>query len=229
MIRPWADALALAAMLGLAAPAQPGELSGRVTLSGPAPERPVFDRSSAPGCGPASADDDPLLISAEGGVQNAVVRLSGLTAPGSAAPLPPITVEQRGCSYVPRVQAALKGQPVVVVNGDALLHNVHAFDGRRGLFNVAQPPGSRPVEKSAAGAEVLRLKCDIHPWMFGWVVYSENRYSAVTAADGRFAIRGVPPGTYQLSVWHELLGTKTLEIKVTNGPLKVNVLLPGPR
>ncbi len=153
---------------------------------------------------------------ARGRFRNAVVRILGVIRPpaGSPAtpvpplPLPPVRVEQRGCSYVPRVQAALAGQTLVVENQDPLLHNVHAFAGSKGLFNVAQPPRATPVKREPPGVEVLRLKCDIHPWMFGWVVFNDNPYFAVTGADGRFALHGVPPGTYQLAVWHELLGAR---------------------
>jgi len=212
----------------VAAAVVPGAvLQGRITVSGPLPARPVADRTLDPACGNGSAGDDPLLTSTSGGVQNAVVRLLGLNpAAGvhsSSTPLAPVVVLQQGCSYVPRVQAASRGQPVVIENRDPLLHNLHAFAGRKGLFNVAQPKGSAPVKREVSGVDVLRLKCDIHPWMAGWVVFSDTPYFAVTDADGRFAIQGVPAGSYELSVWHELLGARTVKVQVSAEAVEVNV------
>jgi hypothetical protein len=188
------------------------------------PTPPTVDRRLDPACGGGSAGDNPLLVSDSRLVQNAVVRILGAApAASDAGALPPVVVRQKDCRYVPRVQAALRGQPVLVENDDPLLHNLHAFSGRKGLFNVAQPAGSPPVKRDLVGVDLLRLKCDIHPWMFGWVVFNETPYFAVTGADGRFAIGGVPAGTYKLSVWHEILGTREVEIRVPAGALQVSV------
>ena len=206
-----------------------GEIDGRVTVTGPRPARPAEDRTLEPACGKGAAQDDPLLISRSGGVQNAVVRILGVdqVSPVNATsqPLPPVIVGQKGCSYVPRVQAAQRGQPLVVENKDPLLHNLHAFERRKGLFNVAQPPRAPPVRRELSGIEMLRLKCDIHPWMLGWIVFNDNPYFGVTDAEGRFSIRGVPPGNYALSVWHELLGLRQVEVKVPDGSVEVKVNL----
>jgi hypothetical protein len=227
------NARALAALPCLLATLASGaEVRGRVTASGNLPARPVADRTLDPACGKGTPGDNPLLTSTSGGLQNAVVRILGASpiaaAHSNAAPLAPITVRQKGCSYVPRVQAALRGQAVVIENQDPMLHNLHAFAGRKGLFNVAQPAGSAPVKREVPTVDVLRLKCDIHPWMAGWVVFNDTPYFAVTDADGRFAIQGVPAGTYELSVWHELLGARTIKVEVRTGAVEVNVDLGQP-
>ena len=58
----------------------------------------------------------------------------------------------------------------------------------------------------ASGEALVRLRCDVHPWMAGWLVVVEHPYAAVTDAEGRFTIADVPPGAYTLAVWHERLG-----------------------
>jgi Carboxypeptidase regulatory-like domain len=224
-LRAVAHRLAALVVLGsLSASAFAGEIVGRVSLKGPPPVHPPMDRSSDPACPPPSSGDQPVIVSASGGLRNAVVRVRG-AGPSSASAFPvalaPITVEQRGCSYVPRVQAALRGQPLWVENGDPVLHNLHAFAGRKGLFNVAQPARSAPVKRDL-DVEIVRLKCDVHPWMFGWVVFNETPYFAVTATDGRFTIQGVPPGTYTLSAWHETFGTQELNVTVADEAVRAD-------
>jgi hypothetical protein len=127
-------------------------------------------------------------------------------------------VDQSKCTYVPRVQGAVVGQPVAFKNSDGTLHNVRGLVGTKSAFNVAQPPSGAPVQKTLpADAEVLKLKCDVHPWMTAFVVTNPNPYFATTGADGAFSLQGLPAGTYTVEAWHESLGTKTAEVTVKDG------------
>jgi hypothetical protein len=132
---------------------------------------------------------------------------------------------------VPRVQAAVRGQLVEVINEDLVLHNLHAYAGRRALFNLPQPPGRGPLIKPIpAETDVLRLRCDVHGWMIGWVVFNDSPFTAVTSAAGSFEIRDLPPGTYTLRAWHELLGTQEARIQVPDGGVaEVSFAFPGLR
>jgi hypothetical protein len=155
----------------------------------------------------------------EGRLENVLVRVRG-QVPGQlpSPPSQPVLVDQRQCVYVPRVQGAVVGQPIIIKNSDGTLHNVRGFSGTKSVFNVAQPPRGRPLERSLpAGVETVRLKCDIHPWMLAWVVVNPNPYFTTTGADGAFSLRELPPGTYTLEAWHEALGTKTAEVTVKEG------------
>jgi plastocyanin len=196
-----------------------GTVEGRVTLGGPKPAAPApLDTSSDPACAKQHLLDETVLLGGKDGrgLANVVVRVKG---PRPESPkVAPVHLEQQACTYRPRVQAAVLGQPLEVFNADATLHNVHAYAGTKGLFNVAQPPGSPTVTKpSPSAAGPVRLKCDIHRWMVAYVVYGESPYVAVTDKEGRFRLEGVPPGAWELELWHESLGTQTLPLTVKEG------------
>jgi hypothetical protein len=65
--------------------------------------------------------------------------------------------------------------------------------------------------------EILRVDCDLHSWMRGWVVVTEHPYYALTNEEGHFAFDNVPPGKYTLQVWQETLGAVSQEVTVTKG------------
>jgi hypothetical protein len=89
--------------------------------------------------------------------------------------------------------------------------------GKKQLFNVTQPPLKTKEAQPPADVEIIRLKCDIHPWMTAFVVMSPHPYFSTTTEDGAFTLQGVPPGTYTLEAWHETLGTKTAQVTVKEG------------
>ena len=94
----------------------------------------------------------------------------------------------------------------------------HAYQGKKTLLNRAQPPGGREISVALpTGADVVQIKCDVHPWMLAHVVMSPSPYFAVTGADGRFQIEGVPVGTWKVEAWHEAFGLKTGQLKVEEG------------
>ncbi len=215
MKRLWGVALVLWPLAARAG----GTVEGRVTLAGPKPPAPsVLDTSSDPACAKMHLVDETVLLGGKDGrgLANVLVRVKGprLESPPTA----PVHVEQRLCAYRPRVQGAVLGQPLEVVNQDATLHNVHAYAGTKGLFNVAQPPGSPAVTKPSPTAPgPVRLKCDVHRWMVAYVVYGESPYFTLTDKEGRFHLDGVPPGDWELELWHESLGTQTLPVAVKEG------------
>src|SRR2546423_200953 len=90
---------------------------------------------------------------------------SAAAAPGAPGPCPRVAMDQVDCVSRPRVQVAVEGQSVSIRNTDRTLHNVHAYNVKP-PFNRAQPPKSPPIEKVfAIDQPVVKLKCDVHPWM----------------------------------------------------------------
>src|SRR5262249_19056460 len=121
------------------------------------------------------------------------------------------------CTFRPRVQGAVAGQPVEIRNSDGVLHNVHAYGEGKTIFNYAQPAQSSPRVFTVGRPGVIKLKCDVHPWMTAFIAVSPSSYFAVTQPDGTFSISGVADATYQLEAWHERFGTKTASVTVKDG------------
>lgn len=160
--------------------------------------------------GPALAND---VLVVNGHLENAFVWISsgheGWRPP--AAPETPVVLDQRGCTYFPRVAGARVGQPVELVNSDPVLHNVNV----RGVFNLAMPTRGQRIRRRFEREETMvRVKCDVHPWMAASVGVLEHPWFAVSDAGGTAAIEGVPPGRYEVSAWHEVLGRRTATVTV---------------
>ncbi len=190
-----------------------GSIRGRVLGSGAAATGALKVTVDERVCG-ATVPDEAVSLNKEGGVAHAVVVVKGL-AWGAEAPA---RLTNKGCRFAPHVTVVRPGAMLELTNDDPTLHTTHAYaaDGRS-LFNVALPvPGlvvKRPADK-AAGA--TRVACDTHPWMQGFVYVSADR-AVVSDADGRFAFADVPPGTYELTIWHERLKGAVQRVTVAAG------------
>jgi plastocyanin len=196
-----------------ASPAKDG-VFGKIILSGPVPKlapRPI--NADAAVCGRTDRPSPSLVLSKDKGLANAVVWLEGTK--GLAPPKGPFRVDQKNCLFAPYVQIVSKGAPVIFLNSDPVLHNVHAATADSALlFNKAIPIKGQTFTASFPDPGVVRVKCDIHTWMTAWLFVADTPYAAVTDAEGRYAFPGVPPGTYRLKAWHELFGEKSQPVTV---------------
>jgi hypothetical protein len=157
-----------------------------------------------------------VVVSAGGGLKNVLVRITKGVTGRYDPPAEPATIDQTECMYRPRVQGIMAGQPLMIRNGDQTLHNVHTYKGPSTIFNQAEIPGMAPIAKKFdSQADLIKFKCDVHPWMTGYVGVSAHPFFAVTGDDGTFSIASVPAGTYTLEAWHERYGRQTAEVNVT--------------
>ncbi len=122
-------------------------------------------------------------------------------------------VNQRGLQFVPRVQAIRLGQSVRFTNQDGETHNVHVVSPHFAL-NQSMSPG-QPFDFEPTHAGVMKLVCDIHHHMRGFVVVSPSPWVSVCDRDGRFRLAGVPAGHYVLTVWHEMGDPQRRDLDVT--------------
>jgi plastocyanin len=197
-----------------------GAVRGHVRVSGPVPANDTIRMNADPMCAKANAgqpvQDDAVVAAADGSLANAFVELIG-TFPETPIPTDPVTLDQRGCVYRPRVVGLRVGQTLRVRNSDDGLHNVHGASTARDSFNIGQPVAGLVNDLHPRDPGMLQLKCDVHTWMVAFVGVVDHPYFATTGANGSFALRDVPEGTYTLKTWHERLGTKTAQVRVEGG------------
>jgi len=193
-----------------------GTIAGVITYAGnpPAPAR-VDISKDLDVCGISPQFDQSLVVGKSGGVADVVVALTDIRRGAPLVPARGIEFDQIGCEYRPRVLAFPAGSTVDIVNSDGILHNVHTQSTINPPINVAQPGFKRVIEVTVAYPELISVSCDVHNWMQGWWYVAGNPYYAITAADGRYEIKNVPPGTYTLKVWQERLGTTDKKVTVT--------------
>ena len=107
------------------------------------------------------------------------------------------------------------GQTLKVLNSDRALHNIHSMAHENEGWNESQYPGVAAIEKKFTKPELMvPVQCNNHPWMKMYVNVSPHPFFAVTNAEGKFTISGLPPGTYTLAALHEKMGEKTMQITV---------------
>ncbi|SEA20368.1 carboxypeptidase regulatory-like domain-containing protein [Variovorax sp. YR216] len=208
---------------GLAGGASAGSIRGKVMFAGTAPAAakvPVTIDQYL--CGNEKPADD-LQISSAREIRNAVVWIENAPAEAAPAAMQKVEVDQKGCSFVPRVVVVPAGGTVDFLNSDRLLHNIHATPKTNVSFNRTQPMG-RTIPITFAQPEIVRINCDLHSWMTAWVVVAAHRFYAVTGPDGGFSFDDLPPGQYRLQVWHERLGTVPASVTVgERQPAQVSV------
>ena len=164
-------------------------------------------------CGKEKEPED-LLLSSNNGIRNAVVSLQNIP-PGAKREwnFPAAKMDQKQCSFIPRVVIVPVGGTVEFLNSDRLLHNVRSIGKENPPFNRAQPH-ARSISFTFKQPEILRVDCDLHSWMRGWVVVAEHPFYAVTNEQGEFTLENVPRGKYTLQVWQESMGIVTQELVV---------------
>lgn len=145
-----------------------------------------------------------------------VVVTSGLGNRKFDVPKEAVVFDQEGCVYKPHVRALRANQPLIVRNGDNLLHNVNGKPGLNQVFNRLQNNKGAEDTFSFPIPEVgIFVKCDVHPWMGAWLHVVGHPFFQLTGKDGAYSISGLPPGDYDLQAWHERFPQAPLVAQVT--------------
>jgi len=174
--------------------------------------------------------NETLLVGPGQGLRYAVVTLEGITKGKAVEKEAVHELDNLGCRFVPHVLASSVGQFVVFKNSDPILHTAHAyFASGQPQFNVGLYPG-RLSRKPLVTPGVVKILCEVHPWMSAYIVVTDHPYYSVTDVYGDYLISDIPAGSYRLKVWHETLGTQEESVEVkAGGSHNVNfVLSPKP-
>jgi hypothetical protein len=206
---------------GASGPMGTASVSGKVTVTGKVANADKITFDADPVCKSqhASAEkDQQVLADAKGNLQNVFVYVKDGAA-NYPAPSTAVTLLQKGCLYNPRVLGIQVNQPLVIMNGDPTLHNVHCMATVNDAFNVGQPSQNMTSEKKFSKPEVLiKFKCDVHSWMHAVIGVVSNPFYAISGADGSFKIGQLPAGTYTLVAVHEKFGeSQPAQVTVKDG------------
>jgi len=161
--------------------------------------------------------NESLIIGPDQELRYAVVTLEGISKGKAVEKESVHEIDNSRCRFVPHVLAASVGQFVLLKNTDPILHTAHAyFTAGQPQFNVGLYP-SKVSRKPLVSPGVIKIVCEVHPWMSAYIVVAEHPYQSVTDIYGEYLINEVPPGTYKLKAWHESLGTQEKQVEVKPG------------
>lgn len=190
-----------------------GTVTGIIRFKGTKPEaKPIAEIAGNSFCKQHYEGDLPLhdnFVFGKNGNDDTLVNVlvyvsKGLEGKKFEPPKDPAILDQVGCMYTPHVVAVMTGQTLQVLNSDATLHNVMTMPRENAPFNLGMPVQGSKIERVFQHPEFkMNFKCFMHPWMSAYVHVLDHPFFAVSGADGRFTIKGLTPGEYELSVLHE--------------------------
>ncbi len=189
-----------------------GTISGTIKFAGaPPPAKTIKTTKDTQVCG-AELPDETLVVGGDKGIKNVVVMITDIKK-GKKWEAKGV-IDQKKCHFQPHVTVAQAASEVEILNSDGVLHNIHTYSTANPSINKAQPKFKPKMMEKWAKPEIVKLTCDAHPWMQGWLVVSDNPYVAVTDEHGAFKLTDVPAGTYKVEIWHETLGKQEKTVTV---------------
>jgi plastocyanin len=189
-----------------------GSISGEVKFVGAAPAPKVVKvNKDNEVCGQEKKIVE-VAAGAGGGLGEALV---SVTDAKGAKPSKPAVLDQKGCEFHPDMLVMAPGE-VKILNSDGVLHNIHTFSTANPPINKAQPKFKKEMTEKLEKPELIKVQCDAHSWMLGWIYVTEN-VTAVSDANGAFKLENVSPGKHKIEVTHPVLGKQTKEVEVKAG------------
>jgi plastocyanin len=219
--RLWLAAGLVAAVMWPGVALAASTINGTVTFDGKVPSLKPLTMDADPVCAKKHSGkpvpNEALVLGSGNTMGNILVWVSKGLPAGKTWPAPkePVVLDQKGCQYVPHVQGIMVGQTYRILNSDGILHNVHALPKVNRTFNKPMPATMKETTTTFDKPEpVFQIKCDVHPWMLAYIGVFTHPFFSATGTDGKFTISGLDPGTYEITAWHEKLGTQTASVTV---------------
>jgi plastocyanin len=199
-------------------PAEAATVTGKVSFAGTKPTprkiRMDADKYCASEHSGGSVEVEEVVANDNGTLSNVLVYVKeGLGDRSFPVPTDAVTLDQKGCVYKPHVISVMANQPIEISNSDNTNHNIHPLPKNNPEWNESQGPKSEKKVKTFAREEVaIGVKCNIHPWMKSYIAVLKHPFHAVTGSDGSFELKGLPPGNYTITAWHEKFGPKDQQV-----------------
>lgn len=212
--RVWRLSLAAAVTFVCVAPARSARLEGHVTLTPrPGPVQQQAGVNAYAGSLGSMCTGLPAGAAPGNDVREVVVALHGVAAPaGGPAPREP-QLAQRNQSFEPRVLGIPAGTTVTFPNFDPIFHNVFSYSKTK-RFDLGKYGQGKSATVKFDKPGLVKVFCDIHSNMTAFIYVTETAWVVQPDASGRFALDGVPEGTYSLEMWHPERGTRTESVTV---------------
>ena len=196
-------------------------IAGKATLEGTAPTPTAIKIEADPTCKlmhPNGLASDQVIVKPDGSLKNVFVYVKkGLEGKTFETPKTSVVFDQRGCQYSPKVFGIQTGQTLEIINSDDTLHNVHSLPKNSPQFNLGMPIKGMKLKKTFTKPEVMvKIKCEVHPWMAAYAGVLDHPFFAVTDEDGSFEIKDLPPGEYVIEAWHEKYGAQEQSVTVAD-------------
>ncbi|HWC02288.1 MAG TPA: carboxypeptidase regulatory-like domain-containing protein [Methylomirabilota bacterium] len=154
-----------------------------------------------------------VAVGTDHGLRDALVSVDGVKTAATDTPPSKPVLDQKGCEFHPHVLGMMPGE-IDILNSDGILHNIHTFSTVNPPINRAQPRFKKVMTETFTEPEIIRVQCDVHSWMQGWIAVKPHPFFAVTNDAGVVRIENVPPGKHTLEVWHPVLGSQSREVEV---------------
>ncbi|MGH7278452.1 MAG: hypothetical protein ACREJG_07160, partial [Candidatus Rokuibacteriota bacterium] len=194
------------------APANAGVIEARVTYAGAPVVETIKINKDVEQCG-TEARIETIAVGEGQGLTHAVVSVTGLEGPPTAKTP---QLDQKGCQFRPHVVAMQTGD-LEILNSDGVLHNIHTYSEANAPINKAQPKFKKTMTETFSKPEIVKVTCDVHSWMLGWIAVLPHPYFGVTGERGVARIEAVPAGSHTVEVWHEKLGRRSKDVTVQAG------------
>ncbi len=200
--------------------AHAGTVTGKIAFQGTPPAAAAIKAEADPKCKmmhPGGLSSDQVIVGPDGSLKNVFVYVKkGLEGKTFETPKTAIVFDQKGCQYSPKVFGIQTNQTLEILNSDDTLHNVHSLPKNSPQFNLGMPIKGMKLKKTFTKPEVMiKIKCEVHPWMAAYAGVLDHSFYSVTGDDGTFTIKDLPPGEYVIEAWHEKYGVQEKPVTVT--------------
>ena len=205
-------------------PFTPGSVEGFVRFAGEKKPRIVISLAGDAYCQNAYLGrelfSEKWVWGEEDTVQNVLVHVTGgLPQKIWNPPTETKHVRLEECRFSPHVLAVMSGQPVGFQTNETNFHPTQIRPKLSPPMSFLQSDRDMILPWLPEIPELgIEVTCDRHSWMSGYIHVLSHPFFDLTGPQGSFTIADLPPGEYELSLWHEVKAFRDSVV-----PIKVKI------